>query len=376
MNNFKFELIHTDAKTGARAGVLHTPHGDAKTPVFMPVGTLATVKTVTPEELVDVGASIILSNTYHLYLRPGYDVVAEAGGLHKFMNWKRPILTDSGGFQVFSLAGLNKVSEDGVRFQSHIDGSYHDFTPESATKIQEALGADIIMAFDECLEHEATTDETSKSMELTLRWAERCRKAHNNRQQALFGIVQGGFHDDLRQESAVRTVELDFPGYAIGGLSVGETPELRYKMLDICVPELPENKPRYLMGSGPPRDILESVARGIDMFDCVMPTRNGRNGSLFTSAGPVSIKNEQYTRDFSPLDSDCDCYVCRNYTRAYLRHLFRAKEILGLRLNTLHNLHFMINLCVSAREAIIQDSFSEFSREFMKKYGGWTPVQP
>jgi queuine tRNA-ribosyltransferase len=367
-DKFKFELIKTDSETKARAGRVTTPHGAFDTPHFMPVGTQATVKTLSAEDLTTLNAKIILSNTYHLYLRPGHQIVEEAGGLHSFMNWHGPILTDSGGFQVFSMAELNKVTEQGVRFQSHIDGSRHFFTPELCIEVQNALGADIIMPLDECLPYPTEHERAKESLGLTLRWAERCKEAHKNPAQALFGIVQGATYRDLRIECARELVEMDFPGYALGGLSVGETPRLMYEIVDYTTDELPPEKPRYLMGCGPPLDIFEAVERGIDMFDCVMPTRNARNASLMTSQGVVIIKNAQYAKDFSPLDPECECLTCRSYTRAYLRHLFKAREILAMRLATLHNLHFMLTLLVQIRDAILSDRYLEFKRSFLTKY--------
>ena len=367
-DSFKFELIKTDSRTKARAGRLTTPHGAFDTPHFMPVGTQATVKTLSSEDLRALDAKIILSNTYHLYLRPGHDIIRAAGGLHSFMNWDGPILTDSGGFQVFSLAELNKVTEEGVRFQSHIDGSRHFFTPELCIEVQEALGADIIMPLDECLPYPVDHDRARDSLGLTLRWAERCKAAHNSSRQALFGIVQGATYHDLRVECARELVKMDFAGYSLGGLSVGETPQMMCEILDYTIEELPPEKPRYLMGCGPPLDIFEAVERGVDMFDCVMPTRNARNASLMTSSGVVIVKNAEYADDFTPLDPECGCPVCRSYTRAYLRHLFKAGEISAMRLATLHNLHFMLTLLVQIREAILSDRYIEFKRSFLAKY--------
>jgi len=364
----KFELIKTDSRTKARAGRLTTPHGVVDTPYFMPVGTQATVKTLSAEDLGTLGVKIILSNTYHLYLRPGHDVIRAAGGLHSFMSWDGPILTDSGGFQVFSLAELNKVTNEGVRFQSHIDGSRHFFTPELCIEAQEALGADIIMPLDECLPYPVDHDRAKDSLGLTLRWAERCKNAHKNTRQALFGIVQGATYRDLRIECVRELVRMDFPGYALGGLSVGETPRMMHEIVDYTTDELPPEKPRYLMGCGPPLDIFEAVERGIDLFDCVMPTRNARNASLMTSQGVVIVKNAEYATDFSPPDPECECPTCRNYTRAYLRHLFKAGEISAMRLATLHNIHFMLTLLVQIREAILSDRYSEFKRSFLAKY--------
>ena len=334
----------------------------------MPVGTQATVKTMAPWELEEVGAEIILGNTYHLYLRPGHDLVKTAGGLHRFMSWDRPILTDSGGFQVFSLNDLREITEEGVYFRSHLDGSKHFISPEKSMEIQMALGADIVMAFDECAPYPADYEYTKQSMEMTSRWARRCLKAHNNPNQALFGIVQGGMYKDLRIASARDLVELDFPGYAIGGLSVGEPKDLMYEMLEYTVPELPENKPRYLMGVGSPDCLLEGVERGVDMFDCVLPTRLGRHGTVYTKDGPLTIRNEKYARDFRPIDSDCDCRVCRQFTRAYIRHLLKTKEILGVRLTTWHNVRFLLRLMEDIREALREDRLPEFRREFLDRY--------
>lgn len=365
----KFELIKECKQTKARLGRLHTPHGIINTPVFMPVGTQATVKTMTPEELKDIGAEIILSNTYHLYLRPGSKLIREAGGLHKFMNWDRPILTDSGGFQVFSLGPLRKITEDGVEFRSHLDGSKHFMTPELATEVQMDLGSTIAMAFDECAPYPCTFEYAREALERTTRWAERCKKAHNRMDQALFGIVQGGMYRELREQSARELVELDFPGYAIGGLSVGEPKPLMYEVLDYITPLLPADKPRYLMGVGSPDCIIEGVIRGVDMFDCVLPTRIARNGTAMTSGGKVVIRNAVYARDFTPLDHECDCYTCRNYSRAYLRHLFKAEEILALRLVTIHNLYFLLRLMEHLRKAIAEDRVPEFRKRFFEKYG-------
>lgn len=367
-NTFQYELEHICTQSGARAGTFHTPHGDIKTPVYMPVGTQATVKSLTPRDLKEVEAQIILSNTYHLYLRPGHDLVREAGGLHNFMHWDRPILTDSGGFQVFSLGDLRKISEKGVEFRSHLDGSKHWFTPESVMEIEEALGADIIMAFDECVSYPSDYSYTKDSMEMTHRWAERCLKAHVRTDQALFGIVQGGMYPDLRRESAKVIASMDFPGHGIGGLSVGEPKPMMYEMLDVLIPYLPENKPRYLMGVGSPDCFFEGVQRGVDMFDCVLQTRIARNGQALTSRGPLTVRNATYERDFSSLDPECDCYTCQNFTRAYIRHLIKAKEILAAHLLSLHNLHFSIRLMQQIREAIFANSFLDFKGEFMGRY--------
>lgn len=368
----KFELIKKDKKTGARRGRIHTPHGVIETPVFMPVGTQATVKAMTPDELKEmVKAQIILSNTYHLYLRPGDELVKEAGGLHKFMNWDRSILTDCGGFQVFSLADLRKITEEGVKFKSHLDGSEHFLSPEKSISIQNNLGADIIMAFDECVPYPAEYDYTKASMERTTRWAKRSKEAHQRKDsQGLFGIVQGGMYKDLRKQSAEELVELDFPGYAVGGLSVGEPAELMYDILEYTTPFLPEDKPRYLMGVGTPDYLIEAVLRGIDMCDCVLPTRIARNGSALTSHGKLVVRNATYERDFTPIDSECDCYACKNFTRAYVRHLVKAGEILGARLLSIHNLRFLVSLMEKVREAIEQDRLTEFREEFYAKYYG------
>ena len=370
MSAIRYELIKTCKQSGARLGRLHTPHGVIETPIFMPVGTQATVKSMTPEELKEIGSQIILSNTYHLYMRPGHDLVKEAGGLHKFMNWDRPILTDSGGFQVFSLGPLRKITEEGVHFRSHIDGSKHFISPEKAMEIQNALGSDIMMAFDECAPYPADREYVKNSLERTTRWLKRCKEAHKNTEnQALFGIIQGGMYKDLREQSAKEILELDLPGYAVGGLSVGEPKELMYEVLDYTVPLMPENKPRYLMGVGSPDDLLEGLIRGIDLFDCVLPTRIARNGTAMTSVGKVVVRNAKYARDFSPLDPNCDCYCCKNYTRAYIRHLVKANEILASRLITTHNLHFLLNLMKQVREAIMEDRLLDFKEEFFKAYG-------
>lgn len=363
-----YELIKQCPHTGARAGRIQTPHGSFDTPIFMPVGTQASVKTLAPEELKEMGAGIILSNNYHLFLRPGSKLVKEAGGLHKFMNWDRAILTDSGGFQVFSLGDLRKISEEGVTFRSHIDGSKKFLSPEIATQSQMDLGADIIMAFDECVPYPADFKYTRESMELTLRWAQRCKDTMTNPNQGLFGIVQGGMYKDLRIECANRLVDMDFPGYAVGGLSVGEPKELMYEMLDITLEHLPQNKARYLMGVGTPDCLVEGVMRGIDMFDCVYPTRVARNGTAMTWNGRLVIKNAQYEHDFHPIDEHCNCYTCRNYSRAYIRHLVRVNEIFGLRLLTIHNLHFLIDFMRQMRQSIMEDRFPEFYRKFTANF--------
>ena len=365
-----YELLHVDKKSGARRGVVHTPHGDIQTPIFMPVGTLATVKAMSPEELKeDVKAQIILANTYHLYLRPGHDLVKEAGGLHKFMNWDRPILTDSGGFQVFSLSGLRKITEEGVMFNSHLDGSKHMFTPEKVMEIEEALGADIIMAFDECCPYPSDYEYTKKSMERTTRWAKRCKESHKTENQGLFGIIQGGFYKDLREKSAEDLKKLDFPGYAIGGISVGEPKKEILDILRFTTPLMPENKPRYLMGVGTPDYLIEAALSGIDMCDCVLPTRLARHGTAMTSKGKLVIRNQNFARDWNKLDDECDCYTCRNYTRAYLRHLIKTNEILGMRLLSLHNLRFLTKLMERVRIEIEHDNLLGFREEFYKKYG-------
>ena len=370
MAAIRYELIKKCKQTGARLGMVHTPHGSFETPVFMPVGTQGTVKGMTPDEMKEIDARIILSNTYHLYMRPGNDLVREAGGLHRFMNWDRPILTDSGGFQVFSLSDLRDIKEEGVTFKSHIDGSRHLFTPELAIKIQNDLGADIIMSFDECIPYPAEYEYAKKSLERTTRWAERCKTAHSNtEQQALFGIVQGGVYPDLRAQSAKELTALDFPGYSIGGLSVGEPAQDMYKMLECTVPLLPENKPRYLMGVGSPDYLIEGALRGIDMFDCVLPTRIGRNGTIMTSLGKIIVRDAKYARDFSPMDPNCDCYACRNYSRAYIRHLLKAQEVLGIRLTTWHNIKFLLDLMKKIRQAIIEDRLGDFRNEFFAQYG-------
>lgn len=369
MSAIAYELIKKDAQTGARAGVLHTPHGDFPTPIFMPVGTQASVKAVSPDELRDIGAGIILSNTYHLFLRPGAELIREAGGLHNFMRWDRAILTDSGGFQVFSLGDLRKISEEGVTFRSHIDGSKKFLSPEISIAVQTALGSDIVMAFDECVPYPADHDYAERSLERTLRWAKRCRAAMTRSDQGLFSIVQGGMFKDLRLRSVQALVEMDLPGYAVGGLSVGEPKELMYEILDYTTEHLPPDKPRYLMGVGTPDCLVEGVARGIDMFDCVFPTRVARNGMAMTWTGRLVMKNREYTSDFRPLEEDCGCYACRNgFTRAYVRHLVRAGEIFGLRLLSLHNLWFLQEFMRRLRQAIIEERFSAFRSDFWRNY--------
>ncbi len=365
MDPFKFALLHEDAATRARRGRLLTRRGAVETPVFMPVGTQGTVKGMLPEALAEVGAQIILANTYHLFLRPGHERVARLGGLHRFMHWDRPILTDSGGFQVFSLGELRKIDEQGVRFQSHLDGSAQVLTPESSIAVQQALDADIIMAFDECIPYPASREYVLESTRRSGRWAKRCREARRPGDgAALFGIVQGGMYADLRAQSAAELIEIGFEGYALGGLSVGEEAEVMYGVMDQALPLLPRDQPRYVMGVGTPENLVEGIARGVDMFDCVMPTRNARNGVLFTSFGRISIKQARYADDPEPIDPECGCYVCRNYSRAYLRHLYQSNEILSSVLNTQHNLHYYLQLLAEARTAIETDRFSEFRRAF------------
>ena len=366
---FWFELQHVEKHTGARAGVFHTPHGDILTPVYMPVGTQATVKGVFPRDLKEAGSQIILANTYHLYMRPGDDVVKKAGGLHKFMNWEAPILTDSGGFQVFSLTKLNRIKEEGVYFNSHIDGSRHLFTPEKAIEIEENLGADIIMQFDQCSEYGYTYEQSKAAMELTSRWLERCVKAKTRVDQALFPIVQGNFYKDLRAESLARSLPYAKHGIAIGGLSVGEPKPLMYEMLEHLQPLLPQGVPRYLMGVGSPDCLIEGVMRGIDMFDCVLATRVARNGTAFTSRGKVVVRNSSYREDFTPLDPECGCYCCKNYTKAYLRHLVNVGEMLSAQLLSLHNITFLHKLMSGMRQAIFDDDLQNFAKEFYKNYG-------
>lgn len=365
---FKFQLTAVCPETGARAGRFTTPHGVIETPVFMPVGTQATVKSMAPRELEEIGAQIILSNTYHLHMRPGSDVVREAGGLHGFMRWEHPILTDSGGFQVFSLSDLRKISDDGVQFHSHLNGSKHFMRPEDSIDIQMALGADIAMCFDECVALPTTEAYSRAAMERTIRWAKRCKERHNRENQALFGIVQGSVFENQRIECIRRLEEINFLGYGIGGLSVGETHGEMYRILDTLGPEMPKDKPRYLMGVGFPTNLVEGVARGVDMFDCVLPTRNARNGQVLTSFGKLNMRNRGYARDFAPIDPACGCYVCRNFTRAYIRHLHAAGEMLAARLCTWHNLYFLVNLMKDARRAIIEGRFPAFRSDFMTNF--------
>jgi len=369
---FSFEVIKGCRNSRARRGRIHTPHGTAETPAFMPVGTQATVKTLTPKEVREIGAGIILANTYHLYLRPGMEVIREAGGLHLFMGWDGPILTDSGGFQIFSLQKLRDIREEGAFFKSHIDGSSHVFTPESVVDIQHTLGSDIMMPLDECLPYPSEQEYARSALERTHRWAARALEHHRNfpssESQALFGIVQGGMFRELREESARTLVAMDFPGYSIGGLSVGESKEIMHEVLEWTVPLLPAEKPRYLMGVGTPEDFFECIRRGVDIFDCVLPTRIARNGTVMTSQGKLVLKNARYRMDFSPLDPGCSCFVCARFSRAYLRHLFIADEILGPRLATFHNLHFLENLMRNIRLSLEEDRFTEFEADFMKSY--------
>ncbi|MCX7792923.1 MAG: tRNA guanosine(34) transglycosylase Tgt [Thermodesulfovibrionales bacterium] len=360
-----FELFKKDSR--ARLGRLILKRGSVNTPAFMPVGTNATVKALSPQELKEIGAEIILSNTYHLYLRPGVDVIEKAGGLHSFMNWDGPILTDSGGFQVYSLSALREITEEGVWFRSHVDGSLHFLGPDEAMRIQQILGSDIAMVFDECTPYPATYEYALKSMNLTLKWAKRCKDLKKT-DQALFGIIQGGMYRDLRIECLNRLIDMDFDGYAVGGLSVDEPKELMYEIIDYLGEEMPENYPRYLMGVGDLIDVLYAVEKGFDMFDCVMPTRNARNGTLFTSEGRLSIKRAEFKYDNSPLDPECDCYTCRNFSRSYLRHLFLTKEILSMRLNTLHNLHFYLNFFRKMRKAIEEGRFQDFKNYWIERF--------
>jgi queuine tRNA-ribosyltransferase len=368
--SFKFSIKKTTEEPAnkARLGMIETKHSFIETPVFMPVGTQATVKGMLPKEISDLGFSIILCNAYHLFLRPGHQLISKAGGLHSFMGWNKSILTDSGGFQVFSLGKINKVTDEGVTFQSYIDGSSHFVGPKESMEIQVALGSDIAMAFDQCAPYPSSKCETQFAAERTLQWAKQCQSYHSSENQTLFGIIQGGVFPDIRKENAQKMVELNFAGYAIGGLSVGEPRPMMYQLLDVTVPILPIEKPRYLMGVGEPRSILEGVTRGIDMFDCVLPTRNGRNGCLFTHNGKISITNSKYKNDFSPIDSQCQCYACKNFSRAYLRHLYMANEMLAPILGTIHNLYFMNNLMQEIRKAISENRFNEFKRIFFDNF--------
>jgi len=373
MEKFYFEQLKQDSRTGARVGILHTPHGDIMTPTFMPVGTQATVKGVLPRDLKEAKSQIILANTYHLYMRPGDELVRDAGGLHKFMNWDRPILTDSGGFQVFSLAKLNKIKDEGVQFNSHVDGSKHFITPEKAMEIENNLGADIIMAFDQCSAYGADYAESKIAMERTLKWLDRCYNTHKNPEQALFPIVQGNMYKDLRAISLKETIPYAKYGIAIGGLSVGEPKNVMYDVMDSMLPNYPTNVPRYLMGVGSPDCLIEGVLRGIDMFDCVLATRVGRNGTALTSNGKVVVRNGAYREDFTPLDPECDCYCCKNYTKAYLRHMINVGEMMGGMLLSLHNITYLNNLMEKVREAIMADCYLEFVEEFYRKTGDTYP---
>ncbi len=366
---FYYELKHVDKNSGARYGILQTPHGDYETPMFMPVGTLATVKTLSPEELYDMGSQVILANTYHLHLRPGEDIVAKAGGVQNFMNYKGAMLTDSGGFQVFSLAKKRGISEEGVTFKSHLNGDKIFFSPEIVMEIEQKLGADIAMSFDECIPYPATYEYVKDSTLRTLRWAKRGKDVHTREDQALFGIVQGGDYQDLRKYCAEELVKMDFDGYAIGGTSIGEPKEVCYRMIDYAISNLPIDKPRYLMGVGSLDYILIGIEKGIDMMDCVLPTRIARHGTLMTHNGRINIKNTKYKEDFTPLDSECNCYTCRNYTKAYLRHLYVSDEAFGKRLLSIHNVSFLLEITKKAREAIKEDRFNEFKEEVLRKYG-------
>ena len=367
---FKFTLEKKSSQCKARTGTIEINHGVIKTPVFMPVGTRATVKAMNNDELKSIGSQIILSNTYHLYLKPGQEIIRKADGLHKFMNWDKPILTDSGGFQVFSLSKTRKITEEGVQFRSHIDGSKHFISPEKSMEIQNDLGSDIMMAFDECVPYPASYEYTEDSMKRTLRWLKRCKDYHKNTdKQNLFGIIQGGMYKDLREYSAKNTIDFDLPGYAIGGLSVGEPRDLMIDLLDFTTDFMPENKPRYLMGVGTPDYLFEAVEHGVDMCDCVLPTRIARNGTALTSKGKLVVKNAKYKDDFSPLDENCDCYACKNHTRAYIRHLLNVDEILGARLLSIHNLRFLIKLMENIRKSIEEDRYLELKDEFYRNYG-------
>ncbi len=371
-SEFSFQVLHKDGK--ARLGKMVTPHGEVDTPVFMPVGTSGTVKSLTQEQLEELDARIILSNTYHLYLRPGDELIRDFGGLHRFLAWPRALLTDSGGFQVFSMSDLREVSEEGVRFQSHLDGSSHFFTPERSMEVQMNLGADIVMCFDECTPFPATHEHTRQSMLMTVRWAERCKNFMGQQQmndrprQALFGIVQGGIFSDLRKECVDRLLDMEFPGYAMGGLSVGESKDQMFDAIESVAPLLPEEQPRYLMGVGTPADLVEGVRRGMDMFDCVMPTRNARNGWLFTHDGHIVIKNEVHKRSERPIDERCGCFVCRRYSRAYLRHLYFQKEVLSAVLNTYHNVYFYLDTMRRIRQSIASSRFEEFAVDFLTEW--------
>jgi queuine tRNA-ribosyltransferase len=364
---FQFHLIKTEKEVGARLGKIITPHGEFETPAFIPVGSQATIKSLTSDDLIEIGVEIISNNGYHLYLRPGHRTIEQLGGLHRFMSWNRPILTDSGGYQLFSLGQLREISTDGVTFQSHIDGSRHFISPKIAIEIQRALGADIIMCLDECIPYPVSYEYASRSTALTTEWARQCKETVRGNGQALFGIVQGGTFEDLRERSANELCEIGFDGYAIGGLGVGENQEVMYRMVNHTTPLLPRESPRYLMGLGKPEDLVDAVMGGIDLFDCVLPTRNARNGMLFTSFGKLVIKNARHAADERPIEEGCECYTCRHHSRAYLRHLYMAREILAFRLNTVHNLHYYIHLIKQLREAIRRDRLREFFREWKKK---------
>lgn len=365
-----FKIIYKDKTSKARIGKLITSHGEVNTPIFMPVGTQATVKTLSPEELVNIGTEVVLCNAYHLSLRPGVEIIKEAGGLHKFMHWDGPILTDSGGYQIFSLSDLRKITDEGARFQSHIDGKEIFLTPEEAISAQNDLGADIIMVLDECIQYPCEYAYAEIAMQRTCKWAERCKKAHTDERQLLFPVVQGGMHKGLRERCANELVGKNFSGYAIGGLSVGEDRSLMYEIAQHTLCFIPEHRVRYLMGVGDPRDLLECIGMGIDMFDCVMPTRNARNGTVFTRRGKLVVRNAKHARNHSPIDIECACYTCRNYSRAYIRHLFNTKEILGLRLTSIHNLYFLMELIRDARKAISKNEFLDFKKAFLKQYAG------
>ncbi len=365
----EFNIINSDKNTCARTGLIKTAHGEIQTPIFMPVGTQATVKAVTHEQLENViKAQIILGNTYHLYLRPGHKLIERMGGLHKFMSWNKPILTDSGGFQVFSLSKLRKISDEGVQFRSHLDGSLHFIGPDESMEIQQSLGSDIAMVFDECTAADSDYQTARKALDRTIRWAERCKEVHTREDQALFGIIQGNMYKDLRIESTKRTVEMDFPGIAIGGLSVGEPKHVMYDMIETIEPFMPKNKPRYLMGVGSPDCLVEGVARGIDMFDCVLATRIGRNGTVFTKHGRMILRNQCFAEDPRPIEEDCDCYACRNFSRAYLRHLVKTNEIFGANLLSVHNLRFLVRMMEEIRQAINDGTFTEYREKFWENY--------
>jgi queuine tRNA-ribosyltransferase len=366
--SFKFEVLHKEKNCAARAGKILTPHGTIDTPAFMPVATRAVVKTLTPEELDNIGAQVVLGNTYHLYLRPGIEVIKETGGLHQFMHWEKPILTDSGGFQIFSLSETFKVSDEGVEFRSVYDGSRYFLSPEKVIEVQQSLGADIIMVLDECVPYPSSLKKVQEAVDRSLNWAKKCKEIFSSKRQALFGIIQGGTYPDLRRLSAEKTVELDFSGYGIGGFSVGEPHEIMFEILGDTLSHLPFDKPRYLMGVGNPTSLLEVIKQGIDMFDCALPTRMARNGAVFTSKGRLNIRNSQHKLDWDPLDKSCKCYVCKNYSRSYLRHLFILGEILAHRLLTLHNLAFLFNMIREARKAILKDSFMDFQKNFIENF--------